>query len=190
MQSLIDRCERLRRCFVRTTEDFDSLAFEIRKRKIQPAGDERLIHGHVGRQVNVRGTIVTVDAIHSSSLGGGHLLRTGRPISIGIFGDVTLAVLHSNPWNYLAMIVRGNEGDLVTSVHVPVDARNCSGRGVAASYIHQHANRARRVLLVIGIVSKTPELIAVELRGPVTQFAGVAGRPHVMYRCSDWPGRL
>src|SRR6266436_872086 len=101
----------------------------------------------------MRRAIVAIDAIHSALVPGGNLLRREGPSAIVVLSYVSLPILDAHPRNDLSMIIRGNVADLVSDVHVPVDALHQTSGRTASADIYQHSQLAHSVLLVVTIVS-------------------------------------
>src|SRR6266446_7191643 len=97
----------------------------------------------------MRRAIVAIDAIHSALVPGGNLLSREGASAIVILGDVSLPILDAHPGNNLSMIIRGNVGDFVSDVHVPVDALHQTSGGAAAADVYQHSQLTHGVLLVV-----------------------------------------
>ena len=112
---------------------------------------ERAVDGGIRRNVDVRGAVVAVDAIHAAL---GHL----RDLILGelgifseIFGDAARGILGVDVGDVLALLVGGDVADLVGDVHVPVNALGLAGGGIAAAGLDEKADLAGRVLLVAGV---------------------------------------
>ena len=133
----------------------------------------------------MRRTVVAVDTVHASLFRRGDLLRAERPLAIEVFSHITIPILHANPGNNLALFVGSDERDFICKIHVPVDAGHWTTRGIAATDINQHPGLAQRVLLIVRIVIERLELSAIKLRRPVTLFARLVRRPHVVNRRFD-----
>src|SRR5690348_1637323 len=76
--------------------------------------------------------------------------------------------------------VTRDERDLISEIHVPVNARDWSRRRIAAADVNQHPRLPQTILFVVGIVIERLEQRTVKLRRPVTVFACLIGRSHVM----------
>lgn len=131
-------------------------------------------------------TIMAVDTIHATFFSRGNLLSAEWSRAIEVFSHITISILHSNPRNNLSLFIGGNKRDLIRKVHVPVNPCHWTTRRIAATNINQHPSLAQRVLLIVGIMIERLELRTVKLRRPVTLFAGLVGRTHVMNRRLDW----
>src|ERR1044072_3555775 len=134
----------------------------------------------------MRGTIVTIDTVHAPSFRRRALFRAEWPIAIVILRDVPVEILDANPWNHLSLVVARDEGDFIPKIHVPVNSgHNTTGR-ITTTDINQHPSLSQRVLFVVGVVIESLELCAMKLRRPMTLFAGLISRPHIVNRSFDW----
>src|SRR6266567_960812 len=140
---------------------------------------ERLIDGTIGRQVDVRRTIVTVHAIHflSRHLCNLRLIRIGRVV----LGDVSLAILNLYVGNNLTFGVRGIV-DGVGDVHVPVNSAGLTFVGISATGFDEETKLSWSALLVVSEMVDDLELGSPEFAGPVTLFASFRSRTKIL----DW----
>src|SRR5689334_15314751 len=128
---------------------------------------------------------MAVHTIHAAFFGRGNLFRRERPHSIHVFSHIAVPILHANPRNDLSLLVRGDERDFISQVHVPMNSRHWTTRRITAADIDQHARLPERVLLVISVVTECFELSAIKLRGPMTLLASLIRGPHVTNRSFD-----
>ena len=133
----------------------------------------------------MRRPVVTVDTIHASLFSPVGLFRRKRRVRGDVHSGVAVAILCLNPGNDLSLCVGSNEIDLVAKVHVPVNTTHGPGVGIAATNVHQHANPAPGVVLIVSISIEDLELAAKKLVSPMTMRASVVCRPHVRYGTLD-----
>src|ERR1044072_3267435 len=100
----------------------------------------------------MRRTVVAINTIHAPFLAGRDLFCTWPASAIVILGYLPIAILHANPGNNLPLLVTGDESNLVTEVHMPVNARYRPASGIAAADVNQHARLSQRVLFVVSVV--------------------------------------
>src|SRR5437588_7680580 len=133
----------------------------------------------------MRRAIVAIDTIHSALVPGRNLFRREWPSAIVILGYVSLPILDAHPRNDLSMFISGNVRDLVSYVHVPVDALHQTSGGAAAADVYQHSQLTHGVLLIVTIVSDHLQLRAEEFLGPVTLLTRFRRRAQVVHRTVD-----
>src|SRR5205814_9747497 len=97
-----------------------------------------------------------------------------------ILRDVSLSVLRAYPGDTLALLVRGDVGDFVGEIHVPVDACDWARRWASAADVDEHPRLPESVLLVVGVMDEGSQLLAVELFRPVAMRARLLCGGHVV----------
>src|ERR1019366_2034634 len=178
-----NRVLRLVRGLVISRQHRDALLLDKRQGSIDGAPAHRLVHGSIGRHVDVRGAVVAVDAVHAALLGLVNLGLGEGGVLRHVLGHPAILVLYAHPGNHLALLVAGKVGDLVGDVHVPVDTfTGLPEFGIAATDLYQHAEHARRVLLIDAVMSEGFELRPPEFPRPVALLAGLLRGAKILHR--------
>src|SRR5215813_15600565 len=110
----------------------------------------------------MRRTVVTVATVHAPFVTVRNLLSAWRPPAIDVLRHVAVAILDSNPRNHLPLFIPGDESDLISQTHVPVNARHWSRRRITAADVNQHPRLPQTILFVVRVVIERLEQCAVK----------------------------
>ncbi|HST53016.1 MAG TPA: CBS domain-containing protein [Pyrinomonadaceae bacterium] len=128
--------ERLVVHLVRLREDFDRLPLQIRQRGVESSGGERVVHGFVGRKIDVRRTVVAVNAVHTSLRRARNLVGREHRAFLSVLRHAPLAVAHAHPSDLLSFIIRRDVINLVGEGHVPVYPCDGARRRASAADVY------------------------------------------------------
>src|SRR5579884_4259929 len=160
---------------------------DVGERRVNDVQGHGAVDREIRRNVNVRWPVVAIDAVHPPLVGFGDFFRLRRIVLGGVDRHLAALVRQSNPGNVLPLVIRRVVLDLVSDIHVPMDATaGWTKTWVSTAYLDEHANGSRGVVLVRAEVREGLQLSAPKLPRPVTLFTSLLRRTKICHWRWKW----